>query len=109
MFEIIAFIFALPFSYAITWLIKKNAKPGYKDELDRLFLIYWDGKPSNELHAWQRVQHLVNQKKSRKHQRYIQERMREVNKNTIVSEVLVNEYGEFKSVEQRKTPSKPKD
>ena len=60
-YEIIGLILALPLSYALAYLSKKYTYSTYKDELEKLFQIFWNGEEDDQLNAWLRVRNLIPQ------------------------------------------------
>ncbi|WP_232802895.1 hypothetical protein [Gracilimonas amylolytica] len=69
-YEFVAFILALPLSYALAWAARKYTFSTYKDEVDRLFAAVWNGEEEDELNAWLKVYRIYLDKRSPKKKRY---------------------------------------
>lgn len=95
-YEFVAFILALPLSYALAWVARKYTFSTYKDEVDRLFAAVWNGEEEDELNAWLKVYRIYLEKRSPKKKRYILSNINSLNKQTIYSSVLVDEKGNLK-------------
>jgi len=95
-FELIALFLTLPVSYLLAYYFRNHSKPGYKDELQRLFTKNWNGNSEDELYAWLRVKRLIpNTPGNSKRHSYIDKKLGELNKNNLYGSVKVNQYGEF--------------
>ena len=97
-YEIIGLILALPLSYALAYLSKKYTYSTYKDELEKLFQVFWNGEDDDELNAWLRVRNLIPQSDNNdKRVKYINRKIREINKANIYSDSSVDSTGEVKT------------
>lgn len=99
-YEIIGFILALPLSYAMAKLAKIYSNPTYKDELNNLFMAYWNGEEEDELYAWLKVRQTVNPKQSSRKDKYIQRKIRDLNKKGLYSQVSIRKDGEITGLEK---------
>lgn len=97
-YEIIGLILALPLSYALAHLAKKYTYSTYKDELEKLFQIFWNGEEDDQLNAWLKVRNLIPQSNiQEKRVRYINKKIRELNKANIYSNSYIGTNGEVKT------------
>jgi len=96
-YEIIGLILALPLSYALAYVSKKYTYSTYKDELEKLFQVFWNGEVDDELNAWLKVRNLIPQSDSNdKRVKYINRKIREINKSNIYSNSSIDTNGEIK-------------
>lgn len=96
-YEIIGLILALPLSYALAYLSKKYTYSTYKDELEKLFQIFWNGEEDDELNAWLKVKNLIPQSDIKdKRVKFINKKIREINKANIYSDQLIESNGDIK-------------
>jgi len=94
-YEFVGLILALPLSYWFAWFAKKHTYSTYKDELEKLFQLYWNGEEDDEMNAWLKVKNLIPQSdKSDKRIKFINKQIKELNKSKIYSNSLVDENGD---------------
>lgn len=97
-YELVAIILALPLSYVLAYLVKKWAYKftAYQNEIDRLFVTYWNGRPEDEYNAWLKVRRtMLNTSASKKQLKYIDKNLRKVNRNTYISGSYIGDDGEI--------------
>jgi hypothetical protein len=96
-YEIIGFIIALPLSYLLAYLSKKYTYSTYKDELEKLFQVFWNGEKEDELNAWLKVRNLIPQSDVKdKRVIFINRKIKKLNRSNIYSETSINEKGEVR-------------
>ncbi len=96
-YEFVALILALPLSYWFAWLAKKHTHSTYKDEMNKLYHIYWNGEEDDQLNAWLRVKNLIPQSEaSDKRVKYINKQIKELNKSGIYSDSVVDNTGDVR-------------
>jgi len=98
-YELAAVILALPLSYALAFLLKKWAYKftAYQNEIDRLFVTYWNGRPEDEYNAWLKVRRTMqNASPSEKQMKYVDKNLRKVNRNNYISGSYIGDDGEIR-------------
>lgn len=97
-YEFIGLIFALPLSYFLAYLARKHTNLTYKDELDRLFMFYWNGEEEDQLNAWLKVKMLLSKREvNPKKEKYVAKKMQEINKSSILANTHISVDGLSKS------------
>lgn len=104
-FELVAVILAVPFSYIMSRVVKYYSLPGYKEEIDSHFHKEWNGKPEDEYYAWLRVrkdylQHDVPPK----YLDHIKMRIASINKRNHLSDFYVDSSGHMNSAGEERYP-----
>ena len=95
-FELVAVILAVPFSYLMAKLVKYYSRPNYRNEVDTDFQKEWNGKPDDEYEAWLRLRRkYLRQDVPGKYLAHIKMRLSAVNKRDHLSELSVNEKGDI--------------
>lgn len=95
-FELVAVILAVPFSYLMAKLVKYYSRPNYRNEVDTDFQKEWNGRPEDEYEAWLRLRRkYLRQDVPGKYLDHIRMRLSSVNKRDHLSNVSVNEDGEL--------------
>lgn len=95
-FELVAVILAVPFSYFMARLVKYYSRPNYRNEVDTDFQKEWNGKPEDEFEAWLRLRRkYLRQDVPGKYLDHIRMRMSSVNKRDHLSNISVSENGEL--------------
>lgn len=95
-FELVAVILAVPFSYFMSRLVKYYSRPNYRNEVDSDFQKEWNGKPDDEYEAWLRLRRkYLRQDVPGKYLDHIRMRVSSVNKRDHLSDITVNEKGEL--------------
>lgn len=93
-FELVAVILAVPFSYLMARLVKYYSRPNYRNEVDTDFQKEWNGKPDDEYEAWLRLRRkYLMQDVPAKYLDHIKMRLSSVNKRDHLSNVSVGENG----------------
>ncbi|WP_020403162.1 hypothetical protein [Gracilimonas tropica] len=99
-YEIFAFIFAIPLSYGMAYLVKRFSSNNYKTEVDRLVSAVWNGEEEDELNAWLKINLLFRDKKAPQKKKYIRYRIKQLEKHKIKSNAFVNEQGEYRASDE---------
>lgn len=97
-YELVAVILALPLSYLLAYVIKRWAYKftAYQNEIDRLFVTFWNGHPEDEYNAWLKVRRtMLNASPSKKQMKYIDKNLRKVNRNHYISGSYIGDDGEI--------------
>ncbi|WP_340106426.1 hypothetical protein [Rhodohalobacter sp. 8-1] len=95
-FELVAVILAVPFSYLMAKLVKYYSRPNYRNEVDTDFQKEWNGKPEDEYEAWLRLRRkYLRQDVPGKYLDHIRMRMSSLNKREHLSNLSVSENGEL--------------
>jgi len=93
-FELVAVILAVPFSYLMARLVKYYSRPNYRNEVDTDFQKEWNGRPDDEYEAWLRLRRkYLRQDVPGKYLQHIKMRLSSVNKRDHLSNVSVGENG----------------
>lgn len=93
-FEVVAVVLAIPFSYMLSRVVKHYSKPNYRNEIDSDFLREWNGKPEDEYYAWIRLLRQYRDQDSPKgHFRHIKQRLSLLNKRDMLSGMSVDDKG----------------
>lgn len=101
-FELLGLLIALPVSYLLAYWFKKTGYIKYQDELDKLFLLNWNGQPEDEMYAWFKVRSYINESQANSRKlRYIEKKIREVNKNHLYSKTRISIDGEILIAEEK--------
>lgn len=96
-FELVAVILAVPFSYLMARLVKYYSRPNYRNEVDTDFQKEWNGNPDDEYGAWLRLRRkYLRQDVPGKYLQHIKMRLSSVNKRDHLSNVSVDENGTLK-------------
>lgn len=97
-FELVAVILAVPFSYLMARLVKYYSRPNYRNEVDTDFQKEWNGRPDDEYEAWLRLRcKYLRQDVPGKYLQHIKMRMSSVNKRDHLSTISVDEKGALNS------------
>lgn len=102
-YEIFALVISLPLSYAMARVAKKYSSDTYKDEVNRLFAVIWNGENIDELNAWLKVKRIYDSKRAPKKKKYILKRIHKLDKYRLLSRTYINEKGDVKEAEELKT------
>ena len=95
-FELVAVILAVPFSYLMAKLVKYYSRPNYRNEVDTDFQKEWNGKPDDEYEAWIRLRRkYLRQDVPAKYLKHIKMRLSSVNKRDHLSNTSVGEDGDL--------------
>jgi|AntRauTorcE11897_2_1112592.scaffolds.fasta_scaffold01515_10 hypothetical protein len=95
-FELVAVILAVPFSYLMARLVKYYSRPNYRNDVDTDFQKEWNGKPDDEYEAWLRLRHkYLRQDVPGKYIDHIRMRLSSVNKRDHLSNMSVSENGDL--------------
>lgn len=97
-YELVAVILALPLSYGLALFVKKwaNKFTAYQNEIDRLFVTYWNGRPEDEYYAWLKVrQTMLNASPTKKQMKYIDKNLKKVNRNSYISGSYIGDDGDI--------------
>ncbi|HKL14883.1 MAG TPA: hypothetical protein VJ915_04570 [Balneolaceae bacterium] len=95
-FELVAVILAVPFSYLMAKLVKYYSRPNYRNEVDTDFQKEWNGRPDDEYEAWIRLRRkYLRQDVPGKYLDHIKMRLSAVNKRDHLSNLSVNEKGDI--------------
>ena len=97
-YELVAVILALPLSYLLAYVIKRWAYKftAYQNEIDRLFVTFWNGRPEDEYNAWLKVRRtMLNASPSKKQMKYIDKNLRKVNRNHYISGSYIGDDGKI--------------
>lgn len=90
-YEFVGLILALPLSYFLAFLARKHTNLTYKDELDRLYMFYWNGEEEDQLNAWLKVKMLLSQREANpKKEKYVAKKIQEINKSTILANTHIS-------------------
>lgn len=93
-FELVAVILAVPFSYLMARLVKYYSRPNYRNDVDTDFQKEWNGKPDDEYEAWLRLRRrYLRQDVPGKYLDHIRMRISSVNKRNHLSNLSVSEQG----------------
>jgi len=93
-FELVAVMLAIPFSYLMSRLVKYFSRPNYRNEVDTDFQKEWNGRPDDEYEAWLRLRRkYLRQDVPVKYLQHIKMRLSSVNKRDHLSNVSVGENG----------------
>lgn len=105
-FELVAVVLAVPFSYLMARLVKYYSRPNYRNEVDTDFQKEWNGKPEDEYEAWIRLRNnYLRQDIPSKYLKHIEMRLSSVNKRDHLSNISVGEDGQLYTG-GRKNPTK---
>lgn len=67
-----------------------------EDELNQIFLWFWDGSPEDELYAWYKVRSVLRQREGiDRRVDYVDHKIQEFNKQSMHGRFVVNESGEL--------------
>lgn len=106
-FELVAVILAIPFSYFMAQLVKYYSRPNYKNDVDTDFQKEWNGKPEDEYEAWLRLRRkYIRQDVPGKYLDHIQMRLSGVNKRDHLSNTSVNERGDLYRGGEKDSPKR---
>lgn len=95
-FELVAVILAVPFSYLMARIVKYYSRPNYRNEVDTDFQKEWNGKPDDEYGAWLRLRRkYLRQDVPGRYLDHIRMRISSVNKRDHLSNLSVTETGEI--------------
>ena len=101
-YEFFALLLALPLSYFFAYLVNKERPRTYKDELEQMFLVHWNGLPEDEYYAWLRVRmFFANTTSNAKKLKYIDNKIKDVSHYKLYSDVYISEEGEVYSSPSR--------
>lgn len=102
-FEIVALLIVIPLSYILAYLVKRFTADTYEDELLKLFGLYWNGEPEDEIYAWMKVRMiLMNREENKKKVRYVNQKIERINKQSLYGTWEVTSKGELLSDEHLK-------
>jgi hypothetical protein len=100
-YEFIGLLLALPLSYLFAWIVRRDRPRTYKDELQRMFHVQWNGEPEDEYYAWLRVRMFFpDNPKNEKKLRYIDKQIRGLSRYRLYSETMISREGELLQSEE---------
>lgn len=93
-FELVAVVLAVPFSYFLARVVNYYSRPNYRNDVDTDFQKEWNGKPDDEYEAWLRLRRrYLRQDVPGKYLDHIRMRISSVNKRDHLSNLSVSETG----------------
>lgn len=96
LFEIVALLLVIPLSYVLAYIVKRLTANTYEDELLKLFSFYWNGEPEDEIYAWMKVRHILeNREDAQEKIQYVNLKIDRLNKQPLYSNWQVNSSGEL--------------
>ena len=94
-YEFIGLLLALPLSYFFAWLVRRDRPRTYKDELQRMFHVQWNGEPEDEYYAWLRVRMFFEETPSNeKKLKYIDKQIQGMSRYRLYSDTFINREGD---------------
>ena len=96
LFEIAALLIVIPLSYVLAYLVKRFTANTYEDEILKLFSLYWNGEPEDEIYAWMKVRSILKEREgSQKKIRYVNQKINDMNKQALYGSWQVSGKGEL--------------
>jgi len=98
-YELVAVVLALPLSYGLAYLSKKwvDKLTAYQNQIDHLFITYWNGRSEDEYYAWQQVRfQLLSETPSKKELKYVHRKLKNTDKSTYLSGSYISKSGRLK-------------
>jgi hypothetical protein len=91
-------VLSLSLGYIVYRLLELKNREPYKDELDRRFQETWSGRDGEELYAWYLVKlDLIQFGAKEREFKYVENKINEIDKNSMLSHFMVDETGEIES------------
>lgn len=79
-------------------VVKLQKRENYKDELDYHFKQFWNGREEERLYAWYHVKlHLLKYGASEREYHYVERKISELDKKSILSKYEVDESGNIEN------------
>ncbi len=102
-FELVALLIAIPLSYVLAYAVKRFTSNTYEDEVLKLFSLYWNGQPEDEMYAWMKVRSVLEDREdAQKKVHYVNQKIERLNKQPLYGSWEVNSNGELLSDEHLK-------
>ncbi|GEM_PF-1724127 len=91
-------VLSLSMGYIVYRLLELQNREPYKEELDRRFQESWSGRDGEELYAWYLVKlDLIQFGAKERELNYVENKIDEIDKNSMLSQFVVDEAGEIGS------------
>lgn len=95
-FELFALLIVIPLSYVLAYLVKRFTANSHEDEVLKLFSLYWNGEPEDEIYAWMKVRTVLEQREGgEKKIHYVNDKINRINKQPLYGSWEVNGEGEL--------------
>ena len=99
-FELVALLIAIPLSYVLAYAVKRLTSNTYEDEVLKLFSLYWNGQPEDEMYAWMKVRSVLESREdAHKKVQYVNQKIDRLNKQPLYGSWEVNSEGDLLSDE----------
>lgn len=83
-------------SYLFAYIAKKIKRNSYEDEVKKLFYLYWNQSPEDEIYAWYKVRYILQQREAKNYKTdYVERKIAHLNKQKLYGNMSISESGEL--------------
>ena len=83
-------------SYIFAYIAKRIKRNSYEDEVRKLFYLYWNQSPEDEIYAWYKVRYILQQRKSKDYKvNFVERKIANLNKQKLYGNMSISESGEL--------------
>ena len=95
-FVSLALLMTMAGSYLFAYMAKRIKRNCYEDDVKKLFYLYWNQSPEDELYAWYKVRYILRQREVKDYKiQFVEQKIAHLNKQKLYGNMSVSEEGQL--------------